>query len=67
MLRLFFVLLLLMALAVVAFILLNTVALISAAGKASKGDNMPQTVQKIAYVALIVLMFGICAGAFGLV
>ena len=34
---------------------------------AHKGDPMPQTLQRIAYVALIVLMFGICAGAFGAV
>lgn len=39
----------------------------SATAGNSKGDSMPQTVQRVAYIALIVLMFGICAGAFGAV
>jgi len=64
------ILLLLIAFACVVIMLglAASVALASSASAtAHKGDPMPQTLQRIAYVALIVLMFGICAGAFGAV
>lgn len=34
---------------------------------ATSGDSMPDTFQRIAYVLLIVLMFGICTGWLGAV
>ncbi len=62
-------LILLLALFVIAIIavtsMLNAVKAIQR--PAPMGDSMPDTFQRIAYVLLILLMFGICAGWLGAV
>ena len=59
-------LILLLAFVVIAVIavtsLLNAVKTVQGP---NKGDTMPQTFQRIAYVLLIVFMFGICTGWLG--
>ena len=38
---------------------------LTGSAKETKEDSMPQTFSRIAYVVLIILMFGICAGFLG--
>ena len=59
---------------VIAFIVIAIIAVTTIVGAAKTvkhasdtGDWMPDTFQRIAYVLLIVLMFGICTGLLGAV
>ncbi|SHG86162.1 hypothetical protein SAMN05444003_1260 [Cognatiyoonia sediminum] len=65
----FRLILVLVLILVVTAAILITISAISAAKTATqiaRGDNMPSAFQNIAYVALLILMIGICAGLLGL-
>jgi len=61
-------LILVLALFVIAIIAVTSVVgAAKAVRHTSEGDWMPDTFQRIAYILLIVLMFGICTGLLGAV
>jgi len=64
----FFRLIILMALFGIAIIAVSTmIGTVKTMKQTAEGDWMPDTFQRIAYVLLIVLMFGICTGWLGAV
>ena len=61
------ILVLLLILVVTVLISISAISAAKTATQIARGDNMPSAFQNIAYVALLILMFGICAGLLGLV
>ena len=65
--RLILVLVIILAVTAAILLTLSAVSATKTATQLARGHNMPSAFQNIAYVALLILMFGICAGLLGLV
>ncbi|SEW25006.1 hypothetical protein SAMN04488515_1836 [Cognatiyoonia koreensis] len=63
--RLVLVLLLLIMLVIVIGAVAGTAKSVTASAQSALGDNMPKTFQRVAYVVLILLMFGVVTGWLG--
>lgn len=63
--RLFMMAMLVVATALAIAAVATAVRAVSPVAKGATGDNMSETVSKIAYVLLIVLMFGVATGWLG--
>ena len=65
MIRLILVLVLILVATAAILITVSAISAAKTANQIARGDNMPSAFQNIAYVALLILMFGICAGLLG--
>jgi len=63
--RLFIILLLIVVMVMAIGAVVNMAKSVQTSANLALGDNMPKTFQRIAYVVLILLMFGVVTGWLG--